>query len=120
MNNKTTALLSIASFALLAGCSPQEEVVNIENLMLAGHAGPVLSVAFSPDGKRIASGSSDNTIKLWDAQSGKRTQDVLTGHEQILSIASPLAPTARRIASGSSGQDDQTVGHREREKNSGR
>ncbi|MEO0446536.1 MAG: hypothetical protein AAF191_10730 [Verrucomicrobiota bacterium] len=37
-----------------------------------GHGGLVLSVAVSPDGRRIVSGSRDGTIKLWDAQSGER------------------------------------------------
>jgi len=38
-----------------------------------GHTGNVLSVAFSADGKRIISGSEDNTVKAWDADKGIET-----------------------------------------------
>ena len=37
---------------------------------LAGHSGMVFSVAISADGKRVASGSMDKTVKIWDVETG--------------------------------------------------
>jgi WD40 repeat protein len=45
---------------------PSGESEQAKELTLEGHSGPVLSVSFSPDGKRIVSGSFDNTLKAWD------------------------------------------------------
>ena len=38
---------------------------------LTGHSDLVYSVAYSPDGKHVVSGSRYNTVKVWDAQTGK-------------------------------------------------
>ena len=37
-------------------------------------------MAFSPDGQRIVSGSADNTVRLWDADTGQPIGAPLTGH----------------------------------------
>jgi GTPase SAR1 family protein len=46
---------------------------------LAGHSGKVRHVVWSPDGQRLASASSDRTIRLWDAETGK-AYHTLEGH----------------------------------------
>jgi hypothetical protein len=69
-----------------------------------GHTGPVSSVAFSPDGKRLVSGSQDHTLKVWDAQTGQQTLS-LKGHTGgVTSVA--FSPDGKRLVSGS---DDRTL-----------
>ena len=65
----------------------------------------VHSVVFSPDGKSIVSGSSDHTIRLWDAETRELLRPPLMGHEgAVLSVV--FSPDGRRILSGSR---DQTI-----------
>jgi len=66
---------------------------------LKGHLSSVVSVAISPDGKCFASGSFDNTIKLWELETGKLLR-TFTGHaEPVLTLA--FSPDCRTLVSGS-------------------
>jgi WD40 repeat protein len=43
---------------------------------LRGHTGPVYCVAFSPDGKRLVTGSQDGTLRVWDLAAAQHTNTV--------------------------------------------
>ncbi len=53
-----------------------------ELLTLRGHYGLVTSVAYSPDGKRLATASVDQTAKVWDAETGEELL-TLRGHSTL-------------------------------------
>ncbi|PVH99118.1 hypothetical protein DM02DRAFT_656712 [Periconia macrospinosa] len=66
---------------------------------LKGHSSSVNSVAFSPDSTRLASGSYDNTVKIWDASSGQCLQILRCYSPSVNSVA--FSPDSTRLASGS-------------------
>src|SRR6185295_5512930 len=88
---------NIAALALAPAAAPTLQAQTIRQF--TGHTAPVFSVAFSKDGKRLASASFDHTIKLWDVSSGKVSR-TLTGHRtKVLTLA--WRSDGRTLASGS-------------------
>jgi WD40 repeat protein len=83
-----------------------DRMAHRELLTLKGHTRPVLGVSFSPDSRRLVSASYDETIRIWDAATGKELQ-LLTfkGHKGMVHAVS-FSADGRRLASAS---QDQTV-----------
>src|SRR5438034_3827520 len=73
--------------------------------ILTGHTNWVHSVAFSPDGKTLASGSGDQTVRLWDVATGRQIGKPLTANTRgVTSVA--YSSDGKILASGG---DDDTV-----------
>jgi hypothetical protein len=86
---------------LASGDTIWELATGREVAKLRGHGDHVPSMAFTLDGRRLASAGSDGTVRLWDLTSGRETA-TLRGHRgAVWSIA--FSPDGRVLASGGSG-----------------
>ena len=66
---------------------------------LEGHTDPVYAIAWSPDGKTLATAGFDNTVRLWDAATRKEIKKY-EGHSKLV-LAVAIAPDGKHILSGS-------------------
>ncbi|EPQ56333.1 hypothetical protein GLOTRDRAFT_128279 [Gloeophyllum trabeum ATCC 11539] len=110
--------MAFAPAASLVALNYQTSVVNMlqvtqgrlkkwpaQQLVLHGHKYWAKSVAFSPYGKLIVSGSDNKTIRLWNAQTGEAVGQPLRGHHQVVNSVA-FSPDGKLIVSGS---DDMTI-----------
>jgi len=82
-------------------CAPQAvfhvEAVSRCSSSIAGHTDSVVSVAFSPDGSHLASGSGDTTVRFWDVNT-ETPQFTCKAHKHWV-LAMAWAPNGQRLAS---------------------
>ncbi|WP_109830369.1 WD40 domain-containing protein [Reichenbachiella versicolor] len=80
---------------------------NVELMLQKGHRSKINEIIFTPSGKQLISCSDDNTVKIWDVESGKELK-TLTGHtQQVKSIA--INRDGSRIFSGGNKKEKKVI-----------
>ena len=87
----TQARVTAALFQAVYGVSERDS--------LSGHQAAVRGVSFSPDGKTLASASSDKTIKLWSMTDGKELRTLFGHQDEVTSVS--FSPDGKTVASAS-------------------
>ncbi len=99
---------SIAALSIIGGCIVWYDMSQLAAgttfFVYRGHSNTITSVAWSPDGKRVASASDDNSVQVWNAGDGSHAF-TYTGHSATVDCVA-WSPDGSRIASSG---DDKTV-----------
>jgi len=98
-------LFLTGAIGTVADTEPAEEAQRVEVYPQLGQSN-VKSLAFSPDGKYLASGAHDNSIKLWDVETGREIITLLGHSSTVSSLSVTFSPDGKIIASGST---DKTI-----------
>lgn len=105
MSGNRSAIGAILVLAIVSPrCAAQDAVAQRQGtldqsiLTLRGHEQWISSVAYSPDGKRIVSGSGDDTVKVWEALTGKELLSWRTAGKGVTALA--LSSDGKQIVTG--------------------
>ncbi|MBD2169496.1 ribosome assembly protein 4 [Calothrix membranacea FACHB-236] len=98
-DDNTIKLWDVSTGKVIQTLPPLQEATPTESYIDSGHQDSVTSIAFSSDGKKLASGSEDKTIKLWDISTGQLLQ-TFSGHGDVIKTIA-LSSDGQKLASGS-------------------
>lgn len=94
---RLTFLLLLLVIALPLQADDTSAALRVNSLQV--YSGPLDSVAFSPDGRLLASGGRDNTVRLWDVLTGDMVLSSVAHEDWITSLA--FSPNGQILATGS-------------------
>ncbi len=94
------ALRQTSSPISAADQSLRDVLAVIGGMPFRGHEGPIYTLAFSPDGRTLATGSEDGTARLWQVNQSAAAPTVLRGHEGAIRTLA-FSPDGRTLATGS-------------------
>ena len=93
-------LIIILTFLLLVLTKSSQAQESTDVIVQSGHTFDVYSVAYSPDGRTILSGSRDRTLKLWDVATGREIRTFI-GHTDLIWGGVAYSPDGQKVLSGS-------------------
>jgi len=101
MNKIFLSLYFISALVYSPGAASAEESLLVNTIR--GHSRIVHAVAFSPDGKYLASGGADNALRIWNAEDGSLVK-TLKGHASFVNSAAFSPDGKSLLSSGGDGQ----------------